>query len=208
MSVAYDIKLTGSQETQRKLETLWSVPGLNERVGESVASMVRAHLVRLDGERANALGGKRSHFYREAAKGTSSRATAQGAEVTIEKLGLRQRLYGGTIHAINSKYLTVPARKESYGVPAREFPGDLKFVQFKSGAKALVLDDQTHAVDEAGNYATHSRKKSKKKSVGMVMYWLVPSVYQRPDPSVLPSESAIAGAAERAADRHLKGFLV
>lgn len=179
--------------------------GLNGRVAKVAGDHVKEHLFRLDDERANELGGKRSHFYWNAAQSVRHEALVDGAVVTINKLGLRQRWLGGVITAKNVKYLTIPARTESYNVPAPLFPRPLKFVQFKSGAKALVVDDrkETETVDYAGNVKTVRGKRNKRiKTAGLVEYWLVPSVYQKPDETVLPSAGELASVVSAEMERY------
>ena len=208
---AYTIIITGDGKTREMLDTLsrQGVPaGMNNAAAKAAGDVVREHLMRLDGERANQLGGKRSHFYWEAAKSVTHSPTVDGAEVVIDKLGLRQRWLGGTITAKNAKYLTIPARAESYNVPARQFPQKLRFVSFRSGAKALVIDDRqevfTESVDDAGNVSAKRgfKRNKRKKTGGIVEYWLVPSVYQKPDPSVIPGPDKLTEAATEAINEY------
>lgn len=201
MSEAYTITIQGEKDATRGLNVL--PLGLHTAIGKAVANEVKDHLQKLDNSRANKLGGKRSHFYWNAAQTVTSTPTTDGAEVSIDYLGLRQRWQGGTITAQNAHYLTIPARSESYGVPAREFPKKLKFVSFRSGAKALVIDDEGEAVDsidEAGNVSIKRGKRRRMKTAGLVEYWLVPSVYQAPDPSVLPLPEVLINVAVNAAE--------
>jgi hypothetical protein len=206
MSVAYTLLISGALGEGMTKENV--VPaGLNERLGRAAGDHIKGHFLRLDNERANPMGGQRSHFYWEAAQTISSVATTDGAEVTINKLGLRQRWLGGTISAKNSHFLTIPARAESYGVPAREFPQKLRFIQFRSGTAALVIDDQnepTDSVDNAGNVSVKRGTRNKrKKTAGIVEYWLVPSVYQHPDASVLPTSGELSQVVAEAANEYL-----
>lgn len=207
--IAYTINVVGTGEATEKLAKFGPSPGLFRAIGEEGKSFLRAWFYRLDAERANKLGGRRTHFYRDAGDSVRYEISQDNVALVVSKTGLRQRWKGGTIKAVNAKYLTIPARSESYGVRALDFPGDLKFIKFKSGAKALVLDDQRHGVDDAsGSYIIKSKKNSRKKNVGVVMYWLVPSVYQAPDPSVIPDNQTLGFVADRAIDAHLKGFQI
>lgn len=160
---------------------------LNTQIGRGVAELFKEHFFELDRERPNALGGQRSHFYGDAAKATSSSGDESGATVTVATQGIRQRLLGGTIRAVNGKYLTIPARAEAYGKRAREFK-DLRFVKLRGDRAMLVqADSQTvHFGRRKDGAATPGSVKG-----GLVMYWLVPSVTQGPDRSVIPSESEI-----------------
>lgn len=210
MSDAFTITISGLGEAQSRFQKFGNSPGLSKVMGEAAQKVTRDWLFRLDGERANTLGGRRSHFYADAAKNTRYEATDDGATVVITKTGLRQRWLGGTITAKNVKFLTIPARSESYGVPARQFPRKLRFVQFRSGAAALVIDDRgesTTHTDDAGNVTTRRGKRNKRmKTAGIVEYWLVPSVHQNPDPSVLPSQSVLTEAVVEAGKNFLMRF--
>jgi hypothetical protein len=156
--------------------------GLPQAAGESVWKYVRAYIYNLDFDRANQLGGERSHFYRKAALGTTLDVDDEGADITVHQTGFRQRLLGGEIHAKNVKYLTIPAIAEAYGHPAKDF--ELRFIMFRSGSKALAGKGQD----------------------ARVYYWLKESVNQDPDPSVLPSEDAIRQAAMSGARSWLAGL--
>lgn len=188
MSEAYRIKVVGKGEVEARLAKFGPSPGLSRVAGEAAAQAVRDHFVKLDSSRPNALGGRRTHFWGKAARSVTSSPTKDGAEVTVSHTGVRQRLYGGTIRAVNAKYLTVPARAEAHGRRARSFK-NLKFVPFASGSRALVVT---------------GGKRSKR--AGLVMYWLVPSVTQAADPSVLPSEAQLQEAVSAAASEYLMQF--
>jgi len=156
---------------------------LHKQIARGVAQNVFIpHFVQLDSERANELGGQRSHFYGNTAKSVSSGGDAEGATVTMSQLGLRQRLEGGEIKPRQGKYLTIPARSEAYGKRAREFD-DLEFVKL-SGGRGMLVRKATGAVSERAD-------------VGVIYYWLVPSVLQTADPSVLPNVSTIDAEARR-----------
>jgi hypothetical protein len=207
---AFTITLEGKGEGADKLQKLYQqgLPaGFHEKIAQAGAELVRGHLQRLDSTRANVLGGKRSHFYWNAAQTVRGIPTVAGAEITINHLGLRQRWLGGDIYPVNARKLAIPARSESYGIPPKEFPGDLTVITFRSGAMALVKDEQTHSVDDAGNYTTRSaakgQRKSRKKTIGLVEYWLVDSVHQAPDPTVLPSPEELLNAVTEAASEYL-----
>lgn len=208
---AYTITISGEGEAKAKLQKFGRSPGLDRAVGLAAQDAVKEYYFRLDGERANAMGGKRSHFYHKAGMSAQWQPVADGVSVSVTQLGLRQRWLGGTIRAVNAKYLAIPARTESYGIRPREFPGDLQFIKFKSGAAALVKDDQSHGVDmDSGGYrvksAERGEKRTRKKGVGLVEYWLVPSVYQRPDPTAVPSPEYLLNAVTEAASTYLGGF--
>ena len=145
--------------------------GINQSAADGLQDYLKAFFYRLDQDRANPLGGERSHFYRHAAETLTQEIRDDGADVVVNQLGIRQRLLGGEIHAKNSKYLTIPAIAEAYGHRAKEF--DLHFIMFKTGSKALAANT---------------------KEDHRVWYWLVESVTQEPDPEVMPSVEAMTDA--------------
>jgi hypothetical protein len=155
----------------------------------AVAGLIRDHLYGLDGQRHR----NGRHFYRQAGDSVHSDVAPQGARASITQLGFRQRLQGGTITARNVRNLTIPACPEAEGKRAGEF-NDLEFgfaLNPKTGAlqPALVRRPQTTI--------RFRRHKSKDGEVTLrahavatlepqPMFWLVHSVVQQPDPSVLP----------------------
>lgn len=194
MAVTVELNLSGFEAAERSMKArIDALRGarLNVQIGRGVANLFRDHLFRLNGERANALGGPRTNFYSDAAKATHSEGNDTEATVTISQQGMRQRLYGGTIRARNKKYLTIPARAEAYGRGAREFH-DLHFVKLKNGTAMLVAGELTGVSKKLNSDGTLRSRKGLEE--GVVMFWLVPSVVQKADRSVLPSDFAIEEA--------------
>jgi hypothetical protein len=163
--------------------------GVRQVAGRAAANTVQKHLRGLDRTRSNDLGGRRSHFYSLAALATSFTTDDQGAIVTVAHLGIAQRYYGGTIRPINAKALAIPARAEAYGRRPRDAdnPQDL-FVR----------------PGRAGRTAVLARRQGKRLEV---WYWLVKSVTQDPDLTVLPREEEITTAATAATDNYIQRHL-
>lgn len=156
-------------------------------VAPAAANLFRTHLFKLNDERPNRLGGKRTNFFSQAAKATSATAEGGTVKVNVAHVGIRQRVEGGTIRPTNGrKFLTIPARSEAYGTRAKEHPF-LVPIFFRSGAGALVEADR-------------SDRGTRTEQGGGVWFWLVKSVTQRPDPTVLPDRAAIIGASTQALD--------
>lgn len=176
---------------------------LTNAMGRGAANAVTSHLFRLDGSRANKLGGRRTHFFSAAAKATSMQSEPGGIRIVISSVGFRQRLEGGTIRPVNKKYLTIPARAEAYGKRAGEF-NDLKVIFNKAG-KPVGLAQADQSLVKIGRTRTDgSRKVTNKGEIGgLVLFWLVKKVTQRPDPTVLPTDRAIADAAITAGNTYL-----
>jgi len=163
--------------------------GVRKVAGRASANLVQKHLRGLDRARPNALGGRRSHFYSLAAMAVSFVTDPQGALVTVAHLGIAQRYYGGTIRPINANALAIPARPEAYGRRPKDAdnPQDL-FVR----------------PGRAGRTAVLARREGKRLQI---WYWLVKSVTQDPDPTVLPTEAEIAAAANDKIDTHIRRHL-
>ncbi len=188
-----------------KLQAELDRPGVKHSAGGSVMRLILDHLVALDADRANALGGRRTHFYSQAAKSTSYSVNPAGATVSISWTGFAQRLFGGEIRPVNGKYLTIPARAEAYGRRAREFD-NLEVLFGRNGPYALAERESTSfTIRHSGKGEKRKSKIGNRKSHGGgVFYWLVESVSQDPDPTVLPEESVILDTARAAVSGYLR----
>jgi hypothetical protein len=194
--IILDIRRTaGDPDAAKRLAAAMRPEVLHRAVAASSLELFRGHLIQLNTERPNQLGGKRTSFYADAARNTHAAVLPDGVLLSILKEGIRQRWLGGTIKAKPGSWLTIPARAEAYGRRARSF-NDLRFVLLtgdESGGAALVRNETT----------TLKRKKDRKTGKvsyvageergGEVMYWLRKSVTQRPDPTVIPLPDVIYG---------------
>lgn len=175
--------------------------------GRAVGTLVRDHLVALNADRHR----YGRNYYAQAARSVHVRSVPQGAAVGISQIGFRQRLLGGTIRAgqngSGKKFLTIPAEgvPDAYSETAREHD-DLQIarrVNPKTGHLMWCL------IRNASTPISIRRRKQKDGSIkttikagaivgGEVVFWLVRSVTQRADPSVLPSGEAMNTAASDA----------
>ncbi len=174
----------GVSEPLVELETNLRPERLTPVLARECAKRTRQHLFRLDSERANTMGGARTHFYGQCGRSVGSGMLSDGFYVSINHIGFRQRLFGGTIRPVKAKMLTIPACAEAYGHRAREF-SDLRFAILK-GYPALVQAGPKIENVWSSKTKRMTRRKTK-VTVDKVMFWLARSVYQGPDPSVLPS---------------------
>lgn len=175
-------------------------------LARGATTFVQDHLRALDRSRANEMGGRRSHFYANAARGTTHQIEGSTILITVHQLGIRQRFYGGVIRPVNAKRLAIPADKSAYGRSPREF-NDLKLGAFRKGGRlifALVVAT-TYAVrsKRAADGPTRTKRGPRNKRSGLVMFWLRDQVTQIGDSSVLPAREDIASAAVRAGDDYL-----
>ena len=200
---------------------------VNRVAAQGVVAMLKRHFQALDASRSGRQfgGTNATHFYAKVARTIHAEVSATEASVGIgneETRGIRQRLEGGTIEAgknISSftdkptVYLTIPARGEAYGHRASEFRDRLMIV-FAPGGHGVALCEKIEVFNPKRR---QSKKPIKLNSVkvnkpaqykgGEVWYWLVKSVTQDPDPSVMPSNDWIADAAREAVGRWMKRVL-
>lgn len=162
------------------------------------ASLVRAHLVGLNGERHRGGG---NNFYAKAARSVSAALAAMGAAINISLLGFRQRLLGGDITAgargTGKKWLPISARSETYGKEPGEF-NDLHFVLFRADLAALVQNEQTSLGGPVRGSVTRGGRVKRETLGGGIFYWLKKHVHQEPDPTVLPPDFVLATTVLRA----------
>jgi hypothetical protein len=151
--------------------------------GRAAVNALKSHLRKLDASRPNRLGGRRSHFYSQAAASTHYRLSSDGAQVAVTHTGFALRYYGGVIRPVRAKALAIPARPELYGYRPRERSEDM-FVRWKRGSSTGALVARL-----GGNLR--------------VLYWLVSKATIPADKSLLPDHSTIS----RAVSRELESFI-
>lgn len=167
------------------LRSFMSADNINKIIGQSAANTFRQHFLARE-QTPNKNHWPKLHFYSAAANSTSFQVVSDGAVVSVQKLGIRQRLQGGEINAgVTSKWLTIPARQEAYGKRAREF-NDLRAVIFIRGQLgALVQANRTDiSIGKKG-------VKNRGESGGGVFFWLVKKVRQEPDSTVIPDAQTL-----------------
>jgi hypothetical protein len=174
---------------------------LAKATAEDLVIATQDHLRELD-TRGIRLGGQRTHFYGEAASNTTGQAEGDQVRVSINKQGIRQRFFGGEIKAVNSKFLTIPARAEAHGKTAREF-NNLRFVMFASGTAALVEAARTDIRFNKGKDKNWTGLEEIGRAGGGVMFWLKRSVTQRPDPEVVPSTEKLGAVLRESAANYM-----
>ena len=181
--------LDQAKDAVRSLSEKLSSMRLKNTIGGSARNKVAEHLTVMDAERSNKMGAPRSHFFADAARSTQYSIEADGVYVGIFKRGMRQRYEGGTIRPNNGKYLTLPACSEAYGKRARVFD-DLEVLFGRRGPYALAQRAGTSISFVKDQRKGRKGKQRVKRGAdrGGIFYWLVKSVTQHPDPTVLPTE--------------------
>ena len=203
MSVDVQVTIddTGGRVAVQTVDRTLRSAKLKDIVGRSGTNHIKKHLRKVDNSHANKLGGKRSHFFAAAALATNFKRDNDGATVSIAHLGIRQRYYGGEIRPVNKKYLTIPARSEAYGKSASEFNDLEPMIRFRNG-KAVAVG----LMQRAQTQIRFTRKGNLKRGDevgGGVMFWLVKSVRQSGDKSILPTSRVLADSVGRDASRYI-----
>lgn len=170
--------------------------GSRHAAGRGVRRLLMDHLGGLDQSRPNKLGGKRTHFYADAARNTSYEITNEGALVHIHQQGIALHYYGGVIKPTGGrKFLTIPVDPSAYGRRASEFDDlEIAWGRTKSGKPRPI-----GLVQKAGyKYKTSKNKKTGVKEVvstsfesGKWMYALVKSASIPEDKSILPDDESL-----------------
>lgn len=177
---------------------------LHAAMAEAARQAVFDHLVKKNQE-PNQNRWPKTQFYADAAEKTRWVADETEGAVEIVKDGFAQRLFGGLIEPVNAKRLTIPAIPEAYGKTAATSGFELTYARFMGPSgeffEALVESERSEVkwtgrgkkkrIDQAASAASHTG--------GRVVFWLVQSVWQDEDPSVLPTDDELAKAAETGA---------
>lgn len=174
--------------------------GTKHAAGRGVRRLLMDHLGGLDASRPNKLGGKRTHFYADAARNTSYEVTPDGALVHIHQQGIALHYYGGVVKPTGGrKFLTIPVDPEAYGRRAGEFNNlEIAWGRTKSGKiRPIGLVTKSDYV-----YKTAKSRKSGAKEVvsashntGKWMFALVLSATIPEDKSIIPDGESVELAA-------------
>jgi hypothetical protein len=202
MSVLITVKESPASKLRKLERALNSQAEMHEFVARVCQQEVRGYLFALNRSRPNAIGGRRTNFWEQAAKSTTAYSDAKTARVSITKIGMAQRYYGGTIKPVNKTYLTIPARPEAHGHVASDFP--LRFVKFGRAPNAPAALVTTERVAGRSRVAGSGVKTSRTSVLsGKIMFWLSKGVTQAPDPDVIPSDARL----KEVISRELVSFL-
>jgi len=187
-SISFTVFDTASEAIKVKVEQCRP-----ERIARAIAQPMaehwRMHLGQLP---RNQHGYPSTGFWRAAEKATRGQAVGGAVQLTCNKLGVRQRLYGGEIKG--NKYLTIPICAEAYGKLASEFGKTLVLVVIADGRKFLA---QWLGEGKKPNIIIMRGKKSGKAGATAraakhldlkFLYVLKESVFQPANPNVIPPD--------------------
>jgi hypothetical protein len=179
------------------LQGVMTVKQLSKIVGEAEVILFQKHFQNAP---SNKQGYPSTGFWKDAARATNYQATNAGVVISVNQVGVRQRYQGGDIFPVNGKYLAIPARAETYGKTPREFD-NLTVAFGRNGPYALVEAAATKVTLGRKSRGTAGvRSFDTQVTGGLVMFWLVKSASQKPDPTVLPDERDIQEVAKETID--------
>ena len=138
-------------------------------VGEEAAQLTRDHFFGLAARRHRKQ--VALNFWEDAAGSVGYRPDPAGVVITVDKPGVAQRYFGGMIERRNYSHLWIPTEENSGKSPG-EFGKMFKLINPSSNRGVALLK-------------------------GRVMFYLVPSVTQKEDKSVLPTDAEYEAAAGR-----------
>ena len=134
-------------------------------------------------------------------------------EVSVNQIGIRQRLQGGPIRPVNAKMLTIPAQPDAYGKTAGEF-GNLEFKMVLDPSSghmraALVEKKGTPKTKVAWSKSKKDGRAVRKETVtsastGLPIFWLARSVNQQPNANVFPSDAEFLFELDKGVDALIK----
>lgn len=187
------------------------LPGLSEV--EQLAEAVRVNVAELVMEevRENFLrrGGK--SFWRAAADATNVSGEGKRMLVSVKARGVALRYYGGSVRARTPRKLLALPAAPGMTEYARSVPG-LVMVPLRGypHLRGLLVKSEPH--EAARKYKERpAGRTSQRVVIGAdgkmdVRYTLVDETQHKADPTVLPTDAALAGTAERGAAEALQFF--
>lgn len=200
--ITITIDASALQGAQEKVENLLgAVTGdqVKKSMGDALRLVLINHFAELEADAsrhrtATRLGGTQTGFYADAVRGTQlPQIEGEGISVSINKQGIAQRYFGGTIRPTLKKWLTIPAIAEAYGQAAGSFH-NLRFVPLGPDLAALV-ERRATLIKRPRKGAKKGSFKPVAETTGAVFYWLKRQVTQTADPTVLPTDDEIQSAA-------------
>jgi len=218
MSIGVQISIDSDPAfaTLRELQSGLRPGPVNATASGAVARLLRAHFVALANERhGKAFPGSQppSNFYADAARATFDESSEDGATVSVAHRGIRQRLLGGTIRPSGRTspvtgrpitHLSIPARAEAYG----RVPGEFDNLQPVFGRRGIVGLAETSATQISYKKSRGKTSVARGASVGGgIMFWLVDSITQAADPSVMPTADQISATIESAVTAYAKAAI-
>jgi hypothetical protein len=205
LSVRIAITEDTARPALRELRARLATRAIAEAMGRPLRDLVSDHFCGLP---ANKQGFPSIGFWQDASEATRFELGDDGVTIVTDKIGVRQRYFGGLIAAgvgtssatgQPTGYLTIAAVPEAYGKRAAEL-GELKFVRFGRGSEAHCA-----LVRVAPKVAARKGGAPTDKAIAQtVIYWLRQSVWQEGNPAVLPGDEEFADTIVQVLDQLLQ----
>lgn len=152
----------------------------------------------------NRYGFPSTFFWSGAAKSTNYDVLTGGVNINVNQQGVRQRLEGGTISRADGGNLAWGVTPDTYGVRAKQYMlehPDARIAFRRIGGKVKAVGiEAVRATASVVERKTRGKDKGAFKAVAeligrVLLYRFAKSVYQKPNPNVIPSTFEIAATA-------------
>jgi hypothetical protein len=180
------MKITLTNEATPQVQTILAglrdKTRMNRLVGDRVRGYTRDHLIARSMSQRNRLGAPTSGFWRQAAEAVGRGPLAadnEGVSVSLNHPGIARAFGDVTIRPRSGLYLTIPLIVEAYNKRAYRQRGLFVWKSKKSGKLFLAEGIKARGV----------------KGKLRLWYLLVPSVMQKQDSTILPTEQEITSVA-------------
>jgi hypothetical protein len=158
--------------------------------GPRLREVTRDHLKK---NPRNRRGWPSTGFWEDAARATSWEVIGDVASrshavlIRVNKLGVPQRVRGGTIRPVRRKFLTIPIASQAYGKTVDDFPGSF-LITTRKGAYIVQYGQSFRTTTGTINgKRVKFQVFSGSKPTLEFLFKLVASVTQQPNPSLVPS---------------------
>lgn len=179
-----------ASETLRKQLAELEPEKIGKVIGPKLRETFRDHLKR---NPRNKKGWPSTGFWEDAARAVTWTSDANSVTISINKLGVRQRYYGGVISAVKAKFLTIPISSQAYGKTVADFPGSF-LITTPKGAYIVQYS--------GGNTAKGNFRKQ--HSTLEFLFKLKRSVSQEENRSIIPDATVLAAVAIAQMEEHFR----
>jgi hypothetical protein len=185
--------------------------GASEPLAAKIRALTPARLAKVTGPRlreltraklasnpSNRRGWPSTGFWEDAARATTWVDNGDGSiTIAINKIGVRQRYYGGVITPKNAKALTIPLTEEAYGKTAADFD-NLILVKTPKGAYLAQSSYESRGPSTRSARSGHARGNAIKRQRLTFLFKLVGSVNQAANPDIIPTPAGYVESAKGA----------
>lgn len=184
-----DFQDRATPELQRQMAAL-APEKLGKVIGPKLRETFRDHLKR---NPRNKKGWPSTGFWEDAARSVTWTSDANSVTISINKLGVRQRYYGGVISAVKAKFLTIPISAQAYGKTVADFPGSF----------LITTPKGAYIVQYSGGNTAKGRFKKQNATLEF-LFKLKRSVSQEENRSIIPDATVLAAVAIAQMEEHFR----